>query len=57
MTSRKGLFITLTFIGKDYARKNWKKFKDNLFIRVGKIKMGVPRYYRKTLDITEKDYE
>jgi len=43
-------------LGREYALKNGKKLKENLFVNVGKFKMGVPRYYRKILGITEDDY-
>jgi len=43
-------------LGKEYALKNQDSIRKNLFIKVKQYKMGVPRYYRKILDITEHDY-
>lgn len=44
-------------LGLQYALDNQDKIKKDLYVRSGKSKVAVPRYYRKKLDITAEDYE
>lgn len=43
-------------LGARYMQDNAERIKDNMYCQVNDVKHPIPRFYRKELNITEKDY-